>query len=193
MNNADFHALSEEERQLASGGWLKVKWDFPGGPDILSAIVDQGTYGGAVKRAYPVSFFQFVKQTLRHVPDGALVHFTFDIQNLEEGLARQNYARMIKGRMDGWEKLGALAYERSDRHEPLQAADLYTYIVTNWVARDGKVSPARFRAAMSLIGKRRRRLEVRDAAAFREDDRRVRLSVIEGIMSNIMKGEEAAS
>lgn len=183
VDNNAFFALTDDDRRVATGADMKIHWDFPGGTELEAIQVDDPRVrGGTQARPYPAAFFVLVRQALEHVPDGAKVHFVFHIQNVEEGLARQNYASMVKKKMSGWEKLGGLTYDRAEVHEPLQAADLYTYIVTNWVARDGQVPPENFIAAAELIGRRRRKLQMRDAEAFKRDEQRITEEIAQGII-----------
>lgn len=167
----DFLAMHPDARRMATGGLRLWKWnvdlDAPDGSkvEIESRLKAYGTE----RRPYPASFFGFIKEALEHTPDGAKLHFMFDLNEVEEGLAHENYGKLRKyGRWDS-EKLGGIRFESASDHAPIQLADLYSYVVVDWVTKNSDVGILLRQAAEVLIGKRKRTIRFRDANAFEQD------------------------
>ena len=165
VNVADFNDMSPDMRRVVTGATVRWRWSLtPGAADDPSVHADFRTTG-APSRPYAAAFNLLIEEALARTPDGAKVHFTFDRHNVYEGFARLTYAEMIKQQVPGWEKLGDLIYAASDDHDPLQVADLYAYIITNWMTRQGAVTPDRFQAAQVFFEKRKR-IRVQNTASF---------------------------
>lgn len=170
---ADFFAMHPDARRIETGEQRLWRWDLdPGAPEDSMVTVSQRRYRttGTETRPYPASFFSFVKEALEHTREGTELHIMLDLNSVEEGLARVNYAEIRRQQtLKGWEKLGGiLYYESAGAHPPIQLADLYAYVLIDWYTKSGNVGILR-KAADVLIGKRKRNIRFRDAAAFEAD------------------------
>jgi hypothetical protein len=184
----DFRAMTPEERMIATGGQIRYAWkigaDLFRNPDAVEIRTTVLPHTGSRTHAYHAGFHYLIGHAARLTPTGARVHFTLDLQNQYEGLARQNYNKMVGEKMDGWEKLGGLHYESKAHHPGLQAADLYAYIVNAMATTGGKVPFDKLVAAATLVGRRRRSLPMLNAKVWAEQRKAAEALLVDAMVEN---------
>jgi uncharacterized protein DUF3800 len=184
----DFFALHPDQRRMHTGA--QTLWHWKAAPDTPERPVEvaarQYRTTGTESRAYPASFFQFVKEALAHTPDDAKLHIMLDENKLEEGLANVNHAEIKKRKeIEGSAKLGDLTFGSSADHAELQIADLYAYILVDWCTKEGNVGILLRQSADVLIGQRKRRIHFVDAEAFELSTRLIDKRVMDWLETSI--------
>ena len=122
----DFLALDEEDRRYLTGAVRMNRAHlYQGKVETTSKLISTG----APSDLYLTGFHALLTEALKSSPRGAIVNYIFDRNKLREGLARQCFD-WIKDSPSHpiYERMGLLSFGDSDKHEELQAADLYANV-----------------------------------------------------------------
>ena len=163
FNIADFFALNEDERRRLTGA---VRWTntriYRGRIETIDKLLSTGAPG----EPYFLGFHYFITQALRTSPAGATINYLFDRRKTREALALETFDE-IKKYSDKTiqQRLGMLAFDDSDKQEPLQAADLYAYA---WNRKlHGRRMSDSLEHALQKMGRKRDQMEIGGANLFR--------------------------
>lgn len=146
-----FTGLTVEERKRLTGAvrYNRVR-SHGGGVEITSQLITSG----APTQLYFLGFSYLITEAIKAAPRGAKVSFVFDRRKQSEARAIQTFEEIIRFSTDPklQGRLGLLSFGDSADYEPLQAADLYAYMINR--ALQGVVDDLLFRAVEKLTKKK---------------------------------------
>ena len=149
-----FNKLSVEERQLATGAFMR------GSKPVTS---------GAQSQAYDLAFQYLLIEATNRANVDSTIDFTFDRQTVLEARARQTYEDDARHWSDEErrKKLSSISFESSVEFPALQAADMLTHLWYSYMTDGIRMSEARH-SAMSLVTKRREQIRLFNSERLEE-------------------------
>ncbi|MDO8614252.1 MAG: DUF3800 domain-containing protein [Dehalococcoidia bacterium] len=181
-NIPDFSELSEDWQRISTGAL--IKWSMRDGK--FSARLS-GT--GKPSAPWFVSFIDLVQRIVEHVPDGAVLHLWFDEQNEYAPLAQITWKNMKRHKAKGWRKMGDLTFACDEEYEPLQLADMYTYLVHHYVLYGDDGLGADRAEALAAFARVNRYISVDDRQAHESRVQRISEEILGKIAVHYGHGE----
>ena len=175
---ADFEALGVADRRRLTGATNVTRTRVHQGK---VEITDKFVSSGAPTQPYSLGFIYFLTQALKFAPAGATVSYVFDQRKRSEAWAAESFEHIMRysKRPEIKDRLGLLSFGDSAKYEPLQAADLYAYV---WNRRLHESMNEDLEHALRKLGRKRDRMEIANAAVYRELLEDQDLKRTEGIM-----------
>jgi hypothetical protein len=162
-NVADFMALTLDERRRLTGATRKTRTRVAKGKSV---VTDRLISSGAPTEPYFLGFHYVITEALKAAPRGATINYVFDRRKTREALAFQTFGEIKEyAKNPALDRVGLLSFGDSDKHEPLQAADLYAYAINRRLRGS---TPDLVELALDRLGRKRNTMSIANASTFQE-------------------------